>query len=122
MAIDKLHPEPAFTDQRGTITNLLAWPTQHVALITSGPGTVRGNHVHKTDSHFTYLLSGRCHYHQLVDGVLETCEMNAGDLILTAAGVPHALVADEGSIFLALCTAQRMGGRYEQDTKPWHVV
>ena len=122
MSIDKLSPKPAFTDPRGSITNLLAFPTQHIALITSKPGAIRGNHVHKTDSHFTYLISGRCHYHQLVDGVLETCEMKAGDLILTAAGVPHALVADEDSIFLALCTAQRIGGRYDEDTRRWHVV
>ena len=120
--IDKIHPAPAFTDERGHITNLLAFPIQHVALITSTVEAVRGNHVHQTDSHFTYLLSGRCHYHQVVDGVLESCEMNAGDLILTAAGIPHALVADEDSIFLALCTAQRMGGAYQDDTRPCHVV
>ena len=122
MSIDKLHLAPAFSDRRGTITNLLAWPTQHVALITSGPGAVRGNHVHKTDSHFTYLLSGRCHYHQMVDGVIESCEMNAGDLILTAAGIPHALVADEESTFLALCTAERMHGKYENDTRFYKVA
>ena len=120
--IDKLHPAPAFSDRRGDITNLLAFPTQHVALITSTPGAVRGNHVHQTDSHFTYLVSGRCRYTQVVDGLLETCEMNAGDLILTAAGVPHALVAEEDSVFLALCTAQRMGGAYQEDTRPCPVV
>ena len=122
MAINRLHPEPTFTDLRGTITNLLAWPTQHVALITSKPGAIRGNHVHQTDSHFTYLISGRCHYHQMVDGVIESCEMNAGDLILTAAGIPHALVADEDSVFLALCTAERMYGKYENDTSFYKVA
>lgn len=120
--IDKLHPEPAFTDPRGDITNLLAFPVQHVALITSTPGAVRGNHVHQTDSHFTYLLSGHCDYHQVVDGVVESCCMEAGDLILTPAGAPHALVAAEESVFLAFCTAERGGGKYEEDTLPWNVL
>ena len=120
--IDKLSISPSFSDHRGSVSNILAFPTQHVALITSKPGAVRGNHVHQTDSHFTYLVSGRCHYHQVVDDVVESCEMNVGDLILTAAGIPHALVADEDSVFLALCTAQRTGGRYEQDTRPCPVV
>ena len=120
--IDKLHPAPAFTDERGHITNLLAFPTQHVALITSTPGAVRGNHVHQTDSHFTYLLSGRCRYTQVVDGVVESCDMEAGDLILTPAGVPHALVFSEESIFLALCTAERMYGKYENDTTFYKVA
>ena len=122
MPIDKVHITPAFSDQRGHITNLLAFPTQHVALITSTPGAVRGNHVHQTDSHFTYLFSGRCRYTQVVNGAVETCDMEAGDLILTPAGVPHALVFSEDSIFLALCTAKRMGGAYQDDTRPCHVV
>ena len=122
MPIDKIHPEPAFSDRRGDIMNLLAVPIQHVALITSKPGAVRGNHVHKSDSHFTYMLSGRCTYTQVVDGVVESCEMNAGDLTLTPAGVPHALVAETESIFLALCTAERLGGKYQADTSPCQIV
>lgn len=122
MSIEKIHIAPAFTDRRGEISNLLAVPIQHVALITSRPGAVRGNHVHRTDSHYTYLLSGRCRYSQLVDGVVESCDMQAGDLVLTPAGVPHVIVFDEESVFLAFCTAERMGGRYQEDTRPWAVV
>ena len=120
--INALIIRPSFTDKRGSISNILTWPVQHVALITSTPGAVRGNHVHQTDSHFTYLLSGRARYHQLVDGVPESCEMNTGDLILTPAGVPHALVFSEESVFLAMCTAQRMDGKYQEDTQRWQVI
>lgn len=122
MSIDKIHVAPAFTDRRGDITNLLAVPIQHVALITSTVGAIRGNHVHQSDTHFTYLLSGRCRYYQLVDGEVEPCLLIAGDLILTPAGVPHALVSEEASVLLALCTAPRMGGKYEQDTRSWLLV
>lgn len=120
--INKIHPEPAFTDRRGDITNLLVWPIQHVALIASKSTATRGNHIHQSDSHFTYLLSGHCVYHQVVDGERESCEMKPGDLVLTAAGVPHAIVFNEESVFLAFCTAERLGGKYEQDTRPCHVV
>ena len=120
--IDKTHPGPAFSDMRGDITNLIAQPLQHVALITSRPGAVRGNHVHQTDSHFTYLVSGKAWYYQEVDGEVEACEMKVGDLILTPVGVPHALVFDTESAFLAFCTAERMDGKYQEDTKAWPVV
>jgi len=48
--------------------------------------------------------------------------MEAGDLILTPAGVPHALVFDEESVLLAFCTADRMGGKYQEDTQSWTVI
>ena len=122
MAIDKITITPAFTDRRGDIANLLAVPVRHVTLITSRPGAVRGNHVHQTDSHFTYLLSGRARYHQLVDGEGESCPMEAGDMVLTPAGIPHAIIFDEESVLLAFCTADRTAGRYEQDTRSWLLV
>ena len=120
--IDKLHPAPAFSDGRGDITNLIAQPLQHVALITSRPGAVRGNHLHKTDSHFTHLVSGKAWYYQEVDGEVESCEMKVGDLVFTPAGVPHAIAFEMDSVFLAFCTAQRLGGRYQEDTEPWELV
>jgi quercetin dioxygenase-like cupin family protein len=95
---------------------------QHVALISSRPGAIRGNHVHQTDNHFTYLLSGRARYHQLVDGVVESCWLEAGEMVLTLAGVPHAFVFEEESVFLAFCTAERMGGKYQEDTQPCILV
>lgn len=122
MPIDAIHPVPAFTDQRGTITNLLAHPIQHVALITSKQGATRGNHVHQTDSHFTFLLSGRARYHQLKQGVKESCWIEAGEMVLTPAGIPHAFVFEVESVFLAFCTAERMDGRYDQDTRPCVIV
>ena len=122
MPIKTFRPTPAFTDQRGDITNLLAVPTQHVALITSKPGAIRGNHMHQTDSHYTYLISGRCRYYQVVNAVRESCWLEAGEMVLTPAGVPHALVFEEDSVFLAFCTAERWGGKYERDTTICLVV
>lgn len=122
MPIDKIHPDPVFTDGRGQITNLLAYPLRHVTLITCRPGAIRGNHVHQTDSHFTYLLSGHGYYHQEVDGVPESCALQAGDLVLTPAGVPHAIFFDQESVFLAFCTAERGEGKYQEDTRPCPVV
>lgn len=122
MPIETVRPTPAFSDQRGDITNLLAFPVQHVVLITSKPGAIRGNHVHETDSHFTFLLSGRCRYHQVKDGVKEECWLETGEMVFTPSGVPHALVFEKDSVFLAFCTAERMGGKYQEDTQKCTVV
>ena len=121
MAITKTCPKPAFTDHRGDITNLITH-IQHVALITSRPGAVRGNHRHRTDTHYTYLVSGYCVYFQVVNGLVESCDVQPGEMVLTPADVPHALRSVEESVFLVFCTAERMGGKYEADTQPYPVV
>ena len=52
-------PGVAFTDDRGDITNVLEKGINHVAVITSKAGAVRGNHYHPEDVQHCYLVSGR---------------------------------------------------------------
>ncbi len=50
--------DPPFKDHRGLIQNLILKPCTSVAVITSGPRTLRANHYHKTDWHYSYVVSG----------------------------------------------------------------
>lgn len=111
----------AFSDDRGDIFNVLEVPINHVALITSSKGAIRGNHYHSKDSHHTYLISGRALYRQSTGGTSEEHLMAPGDLIFTEAGTPHVFLFLEESVFLALTTEPRGGGRYDEDTHKFDV-
>lgn len=50
---------PVFSDVRGTITDLLNRRLEHVGLITSKKGSIRGCHMHKKSKQFTFVFSGR---------------------------------------------------------------
>ena len=113
---------PHFVDDRGEITNLLEEPIRHITLITSKVGAVRGNHVHRNDSHYSYLLSGRFRYTEKTDGRVNEVPVEAGEMVFTPAGVPHAMRFLEDSVFLAFTTRERDAGRYEEDTGSYRLV
>ena len=53
----------AFTDERGEIKNILENPINHVAIITSKAGSIRGNHYHPNDTQYCYLINGKFESH-----------------------------------------------------------
>ena len=52
-----------FTDERGYIQPLVDFPIGSVLVISSKSGSIRGNHYHKEDFHYSYLASGRMLYY-----------------------------------------------------------
>ena len=120
MTITKFHVEPAFEDARGVISNILAVPIQHVAIITSKKGSVRGNHLHKRDAHWTYILSGLVlYYEQDHSGVedRDQARLLPGDLVFTRRNQPHAFYYLEDTTMLTFSTmGLRTGEDYQKDT------
>ena len=53
----------AFSDERGDIKNILEKAINHVALITSKAGSIRGNHYHPNDTQYCYLITGKFESH-----------------------------------------------------------
>ena len=51
-----------FVNENGSIQNLLLERFTSAAIITSVPGAVRANHYHKTDWHYSYVISGSIRY------------------------------------------------------------
>ncbi len=117
--------KPEFVDERGEIIKVLddgKTVIRSVLLITCKKGSIRANHYHKKDSHFSYLLSGRMEYtEQPVDssgkpyGKKETVVLEAGDMVYSAPMVIHAMKFLEDSAFLALATESRHQSAYEED-------
>ena len=119
------HIDPAAVDARGIITNLFEGPLEHVALITSKKGSVRGNHYHKKDHQYIYLLSGAFESHSCEvrnPGRKQVLKVRAGDIVDTPPLTAHAQRFTEDSVFLALSTRQREHGKYEDDTVRFPLI
>ena len=113
-------PKIAFSDDRGDITNILDEPINHVAIITSSPGSIRGNHYHPEDTQYCYLISGKFEsYAKDMNDLNSTVQkqiVGSGSLILTPPMVAHAQYFLEASVFLALTLDDRKTSRFEEHT------
>ncbi len=109
---------PAFTDQRGAITDLhVGEPVNALTTVSCAKGAVRGNHFHKLTTQYTYVLSGRLRYAGQSPGrPAEECTLSAGDLVTSLPLESHAFEALEDSVLLAFCHGPRAGMEYETDT------
>ncbi|MBI3034100.1 cupin domain-containing protein [Candidatus Woesearchaeota archaeon] len=111
---------PAFTDQRGAITNILEEPISHVAIITSMKGAVRGNHYHPEQTQYVYLISGK--YESISkdlkkkDAREERVTVQAGDLVTTPPMIAHAMIFLEDSTFLNLTPGNRDTDKFKEHT------
>ena len=123
MTIKIITVEPSFKDERGIITNVLEEPVNSVVLITCEKGAIRANHYHKEDSHWSYLISGKMEYYERRSkGKLEKAIVKTGQMVYSASGVAHAMKFLEPSIFLALTTRNRLGGKYDEDTVKSKII
>ncbi len=116
--IEKL--SPTFSDERGVITDILSGEMQNLGIITSKKGSVRGNHYHKAQTQYTYVLKGRIEMTtkdlREPNSVPKTATISEGELITHPAMVAHTYKALEDTVFLAITTKMRDKGGYEDDT------
>jgi len=119
------HIDPACLDERGTITNVFEGPLEHVALIHSKQGSIRGNHYHKQDIQYIYLVAGEFESHSCDirnPKEKQVLQVKPGDLVATPPLTAHAQRFTQDSVFLALSTRPREEGKYENDTVAFQVI
>lgn len=119
------HISSAYQDERGNIFNLFEGRIEHIALITSKKGSVRGNHYHRKDYQYIYLISGEFESHSCDvqnPSKKQVLKVKHGDLVDTPPHIAHAQKFTKDSVFLALTTCQRESGKYEQDTISYQVI
>jgi len=107
-----------FEDARGLIEDLLVEPLDSVTRIFTKAGAVRGNHIHRETTQFTYVVSG----HLLVAARLLGAEtivrqVGPGELVAEAPGIAHAWKALEDCTCLVFTRGPRSGEGYEGDTE-----
>ncbi|MDA2932743.1 hypothetical protein MYX82_00205 [Acidobacteria bacterium AH-259-D05] len=105
-------------DDRGQITDIITKDVvEHVSLITSRKGAIRGNHYHKETVQTLYILEGKMKLlTQIPDEDVVTTILERGDLAVTYPLERHTLIALEESIFLVFTRGPRGGEDYEKDT------
>jgi quercetin dioxygenase-like cupin family protein len=109
---------PAFTDDRGSITDLISDDTINaVTLITFAEGAVRANHYHERTIQWNYVISGEVLLVTQMPG-LEKVEriLKRGDFVVTREHELHALKGLTESEVLILTKGPRAGTQYENDT------
>ena len=113
-------PLQVFTDKRGTIADVFYnKEINHVALIQSEQGVVRGNHYHKQSTQHILITQGSLEYWY--------CSLNethnpqcyiavAGDLVTSLPNEIHTMRMQEYTEFVTFTEGVRGGQDYEADT------
>ena len=113
--------EPAFVDGRGSIWDLLMnEQIDHIGMLLSKKGSIRGKHYHKEQKQYTLVLNGKI---RIVtkdiskgDSKIECLDLNEMEMALFPPFCYHSLEALEDSKCLIFTSKSREGDSYEEDT------
>lgn len=91
--------KPDFVDERGSITrplsDILKEKIKSVSIISSHGGMIRGNHYHKKETHYMYVLDGKMDYYEKLitnpKNKVQKVSLKKGDMIYTSALYSHAV-------------------------------
>ena len=108
-------------DSRGVIADVFYnAQINHVAVVTSEPNGVRGNHYHKESTQHMLITKGELEYWYKPLDSTEPAKMyltKIGDLISTEPYEVHTLkITDKGNEFVVFAEGKRGGMDYESDT------
>lgn len=110
MVVERLrHFEAAQRDERGWILNVLETEIKHVSVIFSKKGAVRGNHFHKVDTQYLYVVSGgfESRSTDVITGQTRVITAVPGDLVKTPPKVAHTETFIEDTVLVAMYTTPR---------------
>lgn len=110
-----------FKDDRGDIADIFyKHPIDHVAIINSKKGALRGNHFHKKTFHHIYITKGSLRYYYLNVGDdynnVKSVVVKEGEMVTTPPYEIHALEILEDNQFIVFSEGLRGGKDYEEDT------
>lgn len=118
--------EPAYEDDRGAIYDLLDGETiRHVGLLTSAAESIRGNHYHREQKQWMYIVEGEINLllqdrrgEAGADAPVERVRMANGDMIYIPPEVVHTIEARADTTFLDFNDRARgpQGEGFEADT------
>jgi|SRR3989338_953530 len=110
--------KPAFTDARGSITDVLNEKVNHVGLVITKKDAIRANHYHKLSTQYSYILSGSAEVSVAKFDKASRVEkfiLNSGDLVTISPLIIHKFKAIEDFIMIDVISESRAGTGYEDD-------
>ena len=110
-----------FKDDRGDIADVFyKHPIEHVAIINSRKGALRGDHYHKKSTQHMYMLKGSLrYYYRKVDETNDKTKsivVKEGEMVTTPPYEVHTLEILERNQFMVFSEGLRGGEDYEKDT------
>jgi dTDP-4-dehydrorhamnose 3,5-epimerase-like enzyme len=110
-----------FKDSRGTIKDIFYKKNiQHIAIISSKPNVLRGDHYHKKTTQWMLITKGSLEYWYKPLKSKAKSKMKllkVGDLVETPPNEMHALkIGKNGNEFIVFTIGKRGGKDYEDDT------
>ena len=110
----------AHEDERGKIADIFYDTTiNHVAIISSKAGAIRGNHYHKLTTQYVLVTKGEVEYWHKPIETEEPTEhkvLKEGDFVVTPPLCVHAFKTLSDNEFIVFSTGLRGGKDYEKDT------
>lgn len=108
-------------DNRGTISDIFyKHPIDHVAIIRSKKGALRGDHYHKQTTQHILVTKGSLRYYwRMLDQEINQVQdvtVFEGEMVTTPPFEVHALEILEKNEFIAFSEGKRGGKQYESDT------
>jgi len=115
----------AFSDARGDIADILyKIPIEHVSVINSKKGVLRGDHYHKKTVQSMYMSRGSLRYYyreydasaKRWSNKIKSVIVKEGEMVTTPSYEIHALEILERNQFFVFTRGTRGGKDYEKDT------
>jgi|SaaInlStandDraft_2_1057019.scaffolds.fasta_scaffold136233_2 dTDP-4-dehydrorhamnose 3,5-epimerase-like enzyme len=118
---DVQEPLELHIDSRGAIVDIFYKSNiEHVAVVSSEPNTLRGNHYHKQSTQHMLMTKGSLEYWFKPVDSTEPAKMilaKVGDIVSTLPNEIHTLVIrEDGNQFVVFSEGVRGGADYESDT------
>ena len=114
----KLSIPQSYTDERGMIVNIADGVLGDVAIIESVKNSVRANHVHKSDWHLSFCMTGSLIYSfEDSNRNVSSMKISKGELFFTPEAVPHRMDFLEDTTLVVVSKNSRLQEKYEEDTQ-----
>lgn len=114
-----------FVNQNGVIQNLLLERFTSAAIIASVRGSVRANHYHRNDFHYSYVVSGSVEYYHRPVGSKEIPKHErfpAGTMFFSPPMVEHAMFFPEATTFITFAKLIRDHEHHEEDVRRVQLI
>jgi len=111
---------PSFNNGSGVIWNIFQGQAASVSYLQSFAGSVRANHYHLTDWHYSFVVSGRLDYYHRPAGSSEPLQLRhfgPGDLFFSPPMVEHAMGFNDFTELITVSRRLRDHDSHEEDVR-----
>lgn len=102
MLIEIIEPSFVFTDDRGTLVQLVRDGYKQFNIITSKENVLRGNHYHKLNKEAFYIIDGEFELHVEKEGVSEDYTFRSGDMFAIPPYVMHSFNFTKSTVLASM--------------------